>query len=214
MTMANRFAKFFSTLLAVWLVATLGLVLVLRFVPITWTPLMLLRQVEAWADGKSYTAHQHWVPIEDMSPNIIATVTDAEDADFYHHRGFDLDAICAAYQLNKQCGHIVRGGSTISQQTAKNVFCTPARTWTRKAFEAYFTVLIELLWGKDRILEVYLNVIEMGDGIYGIDAAAMAYCCSSARCLTSSQSHYLAYIIPNPRIYSPVEMYVFDDFEE
>lgn len=211
--MANRFAKFFSTLLAVWLVATIGWVLLLRFVPVTWTPLMLLRQMEAWADGEPYTVHQHWVPIEDISPNVIAAVIDAEDADFYHHRGFDIDAICAAYQLNKQRGHIVRGGSTISQQTAKNVFCTPARTWTRKTLEAYFTVLIELLWGKDRILEVYLNVIEMGNGIFGVDMAAKAYYATTAACLTPSRSHYLASMIPHPRDYV-CEMYIIDNLFE
>lgn len=208
--MVNRFAKFLSTVLAVWLVVTIGLVLVLRFVPVIRTPLMLLRHAEACRNGSPYTAYQHWVPIEDISPNMIAAVIDSEDADFYNHRGFDLEAICAAYQLNKQCGYIVRGGSTISQQTAKNVFCIPARTWTRKAFEAYFTVLIELLWGKDRILEVYLNVIEMGYGVYGIDAAAQCYYGTSASGLTPYQSRYLAYIIPNPLDLCPPQLYPFD----
>lgn len=201
--MVNRFAKFISTVLAVWLVTTIGLVLVFRYVPITRTPLMLLRQLEAWTNGKSHTVYQHWISIKDMSSYVISAAISSEDANFYNHRGFDLDAICAAYQLNKQCGCIVRGGSTISQQTAKNVFCTPSRTWTRKAFEAYFTVLIELLWGKDRILEVYLNVIELGDGIYGVDAAAKTYYGTSAGCLSATESRILAASIPNPRIYAP-----------
>lgn len=201
MTMANQFAKILTTILALWLVLTIAGVIILRFVPIKWTPLMTLRHVEAWANDRPYHAEQNWVPIENISPAIIAAVIDDEDADFYDHRGFDLEAIRSAWYVNKLSGKIVRGGSTISQQTAKNLFCTPSRTWTRKAFEAYFTALIELFWGKDRILEVYLNVIELGDGIYGIDAAASHYFDTNAACLNPSQSDYISSLIPNPRVY-------------
>lgn len=125
-------------------------------------------------------------------------MVDSEDARFFEHNGFDIDAIATAYHINQACGRIVRGGSSISQQTAKNVFCTPSRTYFRKVFEAYFTVLIEFLWGKKRILEVYLNVIELGEGIYGVEAASQYYFGHSADAFLSVQISQLVRVIPCP----------------
>ena len=165
------------------------------------TPLMLIRQVEAHREGRQLEIQHEWVPIEDISPELIAAVIDEEDARFYEHRGFDWDAIQCARRYNQRVGKNIRGGSTISQQTAKNVFCTPSRTYVRKAFEAYFTVLIEFIWGKERILEVYLNSIEMGDGVFGAEAAAQYHFRTSASALHREQAYDIASGLCNPRIY-------------
>ena len=159
----------------------------------------MLRKAEAICEGQKLTICQQWTPLQDISPNLIHAVIESEDARFYEHRGFDAEAIMNAWLLNQRYGMVRYGGSTISQQTAKNVFCSPARTWIRKAFEAYFTVLIELFWGKDRIMEVYLNVVELGDGIFGADAAADYYYARSATSLTQSQANQLAMMLPHPR---------------
>lgn len=184
--------------MAAFLLSSVGLVIYYRFFPVRLTPLMLIRQSEARRQGYTLPILQQWTPIEDISPELIKAVVNSEDARFFEHYGFDIDAITTAYHINQASGHIVRGGSSISQQTAKNVFCTPARTYIRKAFEAYFTVLIEFLWGKKRILEVYLNVIELGEGIYGVEAASQYYFSRSADALSSAQIGQLVRIIPCP----------------
>ena len=196
--MANRFVKLIFTLMTAFLLSSVGLVLYYRFFPVRLTPLMLIRQSEARRQGYMLPIQQQWTPIEDISPELIKAVVDSEDARFFEHYGFDIDAIASAYHINQANGHIVRGGSSISQQTAKNVFCTPARTYIRKAFEAYFTVLVEFLWGKERILEVYLNVIELGEGIYGVEAASQYYFGHSAEVFSSAQIGQLVRIIPCP----------------
>ena len=173
-----------------------------RFAPVRLTPLMLLRKLDAFDKGERLTLKHDWVSIEHISPDMISSVIDSEDARFYEHGGFSYEDMLDAFYRNKRYGCIVAGGSTISQQTAKNVFCTPARTYTRKLFEAYFTVLIELLWGKQRILEVYLNVIELGDGVFGVESAADEYFSTSALRLNSHQSAALTDIIPCPRCYT------------
>ena len=163
---------------------------------------MLIRKAEAFSKGERLVLKHEWVPIERISPDVISAVIESEDSHFYEHGGFSCEDMLEAFYLNKRMGCIVAGGSTISQQTAKNVFCTPARTYTRKLFEAYFTVLIELLWGKERILEVYFNVIELGNGIFGIEAAAQEYFSTSALHLDYEQSEYIADILPCPRLYA------------
>ena len=155
--------KHLSNLILYFFFGTIALVVLFKFLPVPFTPLMLIRQVEARSEGCRLEIQHEWVPIEEISPELIAAVIDEEDARFYEHSGFDWHAIRCAYQRNQRAGKIVRGGSTISQQTAKNIFCSPSRTYVRKAFEAYFTILIEFIWGKERIIEVYLNSIEMGD---------------------------------------------------
>ena len=195
----TRLIRFFSDILLFCLLGSIALVLVFKFVPIPFTPLMLLRHIEARQEGRQLELQHQWTPLEDISPDLIAAVIDCEDAKFYEHRGFDWDAISYAYEQNQRYGCIVCGGSTISQQTAKNIFTFHSRTYLRKAVEAYFTVLIELLWGKERIMEVYLNMIEMGDGVFGAEAAADYYFSTYASALNRSEANYLASRLPAPR---------------
>ena len=199
MNMANRFAKILTTLLLSFFLSTLLIVLLFRFVPVPFTPLMLKRHIEAHQQGRHLQIQHHWTPLEDISPDLIAAVIDHEDAKFYDHRGFDWDAISYAYEQNQRYGRIVCGGSTISQQTAKNIFTFHSRTYLRKGVEAYFTILIEFLWGKERILEVYLNMIEMGDGVFGAEAAADYYFSTSAAGLNRYDANYIAARLPDPR---------------
>ena len=197
--MANRFAKILTTLLLSFFLSTLLIVLLFRFVPVPFTPLMLKRHIEAHQQGRHLEIQHEWTPLEDISPDLIAAVIDHEDAKFYDHRGFDWDAISYAYEQNQRYGRIVCGGSTISQQTAKNIFTFHSRTYLRKGVEAYFTILIEFLWGKERILEVYLNMIEMGDGVFGAEAAADYYFSTSAAGLDHYDANYIAWRLPDPR---------------
>ena len=197
--MANPSAKILTNLLLSFLLGSIALVLLFRFVPVPFTPLMLLRHIEAHQQGRHLQIQHHWTPLEDISPDLIAAVIDHEDAKFYDHRGFDWDAIRCAHKLNQRYGRITCGGSTISQQTAKNIFTFHSRTYLRKAVEAYFTILIEFLCGKERILEVYLNMIEMGDGVLGAEAAADYYFSTSAAGLTRYDANYLAARLPDPR---------------
>ena len=197
--MVKQFANILSTLLLSFFLSTLLLVLLFKFVPVPYTPLMCLRHMEAYREGRSLDIQHEWVPLEDISPNLIAAVVNHEDAKFYEHRGFDWDAIVYAYEQNQHYGYIISGGSTISQQTAKNIFTFHSRTYLRKAVEAYFTVLIEFIWGKERIMEVYLNMIEMGDGVFGAEAAAEHYFCDSAAGLTRYEANDLAARLPDPR---------------
>lgn len=157
--------------------------------PITW--LMVQRVVE----GKGFD--RRWRPLDEISPRLVRAVIAAEDAKFCEHHGFDLAAIERAYESNAK-GRKLRGGSTISQQTAKNVFLWPGRSYVRKGLEAYFTVLIEVIWGKPRIMEVYLNSIEWGPGVYGVEAAAQKNFGVGADKLTAAQAARLAAILPSP----------------
>ena len=191
--------RLLTNLLLSFLLGSIALVVLFRFIPVPFTPLMLLRQIEAHQQGRHLEIQHEWIPLEDISPNLIAAVIDHEDAKFYDHRGFDWDAIRCAHKLNQRYGRITCGGSTISQQTAKNIFTFHSRTYLRKAVEAYFTILMEFLWGKERILEVYLNMIEMGDGVFGAEAAADYYFSTSAAGLNRYDANYLAARLPDPR---------------
>lgn len=191
------------TRLFLWfLMASVLWVLVYRFVNPPITFLMIQRNIERSSDGKPSKMEKEWVNFEDISDNMKRAAVSAEDQLFLKHIGFDLKAIEKAFETNKS-GKKIKGGSTISQQTAKNVFLWPGRSWVRKGFEAYFTLLIELFWSKERILEVYLNVIEMGDGIYGAEAAAQAYYNKSCRKMTRAQAALIAACFPNPRRWTP-----------
>jgi monofunctional biosynthetic peptidoglycan transglycosylase len=172
-------------------------VLVYKFVPVPYTPLMAIRSIEG--DDQFKLSHK-WVPMEKISPHLQLAVICAEDQRFVHHNGFDREAIEKAIQSNR-AGKRLRGGSSISQQTAKNVFLWPERSWVRKGFETYFTFLIENLWSKERILEVYLNSIEMGDGIFGAQAAAEYWFGKTAQDLSQQNAAAIAAILPNPRNY-------------
>lgn len=193
--MIKKIFKFLLKLFLWFIALTVLWVLIYKFVPVPYTPLMAIRTIEG---DKNYETHHHWVPLDEISPNLQLAVICAEDQTFLSHSGFDRNAIEKAIKHNEK-GKRIRGASTISQQTAKNAFLWPNRTWLRKGLEAYFTLLIETLWSKERILEVYLNSIEMGDGIFGAEAAAQYWFHKPAKNLTIQNSAALAAILPNPR---------------
>ena len=183
-----------NLLLALFLVLVAGpvvAVILYSFIPPPVTPLMVIRAVE----GRGLD--HRWRSMDKISPTLPRALIAAEDAKFCEHRGFDFEALQKAYE-NNGSGRKIRGGSTISQQTAKNVFLWPGRSYVRKGLEAWFTVLIETFWGKKRIMEVYMNSIEYGSGIYGAEAAAQRYFGVSAAKLTQAQSARLAAILPSP----------------
>jgi monofunctional biosynthetic peptidoglycan transglycosylase len=181
-----------------FLVFCVLVVLVFRFAPVPVSGLMVQRRVESWSDAKPYVSRHRWVPLEQISPNLGAAVIAAEDQNFTEHFGFDWQAIEKAVQHNEHSRR-KRGASTLSQQTAKNLFLWNSRSWTRKGLEAWFTLLIEADWPKRRILEVYLNIVEFGDGIYGAEAAARSYFGKPAARLTPAEAALLAAVLPNPR---------------
>ena len=172
-------------------------VLVLRWVPVWVTPLMISRSIEYRGDD-SFQTHKSWQRYENISPELAKAVIASEDNLFVEHHGFDWKEMKKAIDDHQVRGKRLRGASTISQQTAKNVFLIPSRSFIRKGFEAYFTVLIELLWSKERILEVYLNVAEMGKGIYGAEAAAQEIFGKPAADLTRREASLIAACLPNP----------------
>lgn len=181
--------------------STVLAVLIYRWVPVPLTPLMVIRCIEQASNAERLRLKHEWVPLSDMSPHMPVAVIASEDQNFMKHNGFDVNAIKVAWEEH-QAGKRTRGGSTISQQTAKNVFLWPSSTWVRKGFEVYFTFLIETLWSKERIMEVYLNSIEMGDGIYGVEAVAMKNFGCHARELARSECALIAATLPNPRKFS------------
>lgn len=172
--------------------------MLLRFIPVYITPLMVIRCIEQAKSGKEIKLKHHWIPKEDISRHLPMAVIASEDNLFAEHNGFDFKEIHNAMRENKTRKRI-RGASTISQQTAKNVFLWPQSSWWRKGLETYFTILIELVWSKERIMEVYLNSIEMGDGIYGADAVAKGHFDTTADKLTRRQCALIAASLPNPR---------------
>ena len=181
------------------------MVLIYKFVPVYITPLMVIRCVEQKMDDREMTLHHEWVPLEEISEHLPVAVMASEDQRFLLHSGFDLKAIQEAIDYNKTHPGKVRGASTISQQTAKNVFLWNGRSWVRKGLETYFTFLIELMWSKQRIMEVYLNSIEMGDGIYGAEAVAQQHFGRSALNLTRPNCALIAATLPNPLKFSSKE---------
>ncbi len=200
----NKYVRWSLRVVAYFFIITIMWVILLRFInpPITW--LMVQRGIERKADGEEWKITKKWIRYDDLSDNLKRAAIAGEDARFMEHWGLDREAIADAYQRNKDGGRL-RGGSTISQQTAKNVFLWPRRSWIRKGFETYFTLLIELFWSKKRILEVYLNVIETGDGLYGAEAAAQHNFGKSAQSLTKRQAALMVAVLPNPRRWSPAK---------
>ena len=183
--------------------STILSVVALRFLPVFFTPLMFIRCYQQVTEGKDLKLSHHWVSLDKISPHLPVAVMASEDAKFLQHHGFDFEAIEHAVERNRKHPEKRRlGASTISQQTAKNVFLWPGRSWLRKGFEVYFTSLIELMWSKERIMEVYLNSIEMGDGIYGADAVAEEHFHTEAKNLTKAQCALIAATLPNPRKFS------------
>lgn len=172
-------------------------VVLLRWLPVPLTPLMLIRCVEQKTDGKEMKLRKSWVPIDEISPSLQLAVVCSEDQNFLNHYGIDFEAIDKAFDYNETHKR-QHGASTISQQTAKNVFLWPGRSWIRKGFEVYFVFLIETFWSKERIMEVYLNVIEMGDGVYGAQAASTQFFKKDAENLTKAEAALIAAVLPNP----------------
>jgi monofunctional biosynthetic peptidoglycan transglycosylase len=207
--MIKRFFKFILRL-RLWLFAfSIVLVIFFKWVPVPITPLMLIRNIEQLQDDKKLVLKHDWVPIEAISKNLQLAVICSEDQNFLAHNGFDMEAIEKAVKHNKK-GKRIRGASSISQQTAKNVFLWPQRSWFRKGLEVYFTFLIELFWSKERIMEVYLNSIEMGNGIYGVEAASQFWFKKPAIKLNRNEAAAIAAILPNPLRYkaNPASNYI------
>lgn len=177
---------------------SVALVVIFKFVPVPITPLMLSRTIDHAFAGEPLKLSHDWEPIENISKNLQKAVIASEDGNFLTHNGFDFDAMQKAFK-NNQKGRKLKGGSTISQQVAKNVFLWQGRSYIRKAIEAYFTVLIEVVWSKERIMEVYLNSIEMGNDVYGAEAAAQHWYGKTAANLNAREAAGIAAILPNPR---------------
>ena len=198
--MIRKIVRFIVKLFLYFLGISIGLVVLFKFVPVPATPLMFIRSFEQLSNGEKIVWKRNWISIEEMGVPIQKAVIASEDGKFTSHNGFDFKAIEKAYK-NNQKGKRIKGGSTISQQTAKNVFLWHGRSYLRKGFEAYFTVLIEFIWKKERIMEVYLNSIEMGNGIYGIEAASQHWFNKQAKKLTKKEAAAIAAILPNPRTF-------------
>ncbi len=201
----KKFFKFILKLISVLLLFSIFMVLLYKWLPVPFTPLMAIRYFENPEEEIRHT----WVSREDISQHLQLGVIAGEDQNFVKHNGFDFEAIEKAIEDNQK-GKRVRGASTISQQTAKNVFVWPGRNWFRKGLEVYFTFLIETFWSKERILEVYLNSIEMGKGIYGAEAAAKHWFNKSAANLSIYEAAAITAILPNPREYkaNPASSYI------
>jgi monofunctional biosynthetic peptidoglycan transglycosylase len=199
-TTGQKIFRFFWLLFLWFNIISFAVVLLFKFVPVPFTPLMGIRALEHNSAGKDMICSHEWVPIDEISLNLQKAVIASEDGRFLEHSGFDFEAMQKAFKNNSK-GKKLKGGSTISQQTAKNVFLWQGRSYVRKGLEAYYTVLIELVWGKKRIMEVYLNSIEMGDGVYGAEAAAKHWYRKDASSLTRYEAAGIAAILPSPRRY-------------
>lgn len=197
----KKIQKIIQWIVLLFFGSTFFFVILYRFVPVPLTPLMIIRCVQQVSRGEQIRLKHHWVPMEDISKYLPVAVMASEDQRFLQHHGFDVIEIRNAIE-EKLAGERQRGGSTISQQTAKNVFLWPASSWVRKGFEVYFTALIELFWTKERIMEVYLNSIEMGDGIYGAEAVAQQHFNRTAKELTRTNCALIAATLPNPLKFS------------
>ena len=195
--MLKTVQKWLRWLVIFFFASSIGMVLIYRFLPVYVTPLMLIRCGQQVGRGEQLRLRHHWVSLDEMSIYMPVAVIASEDQRFLEHHGFDFDAIGKAIDENRK-GKRQRGASTISQQTAKNVFLWQGHSWVRKGLEAYFTFLIELCWSKQRIMEVYLNSIEMGDGIYGAEAVAQWHFHCTAAQLTRPQCALIAATLPNP----------------
>ena len=193
----RRLLRWAAFSLAAFLGLSLLSVLLLRFLDPPCSALMVQRQLSAWLESKPYAPRQHWVPLVQIAPCMGVAVMAGEDQTFPEHSGFDWNAIEKAVAHNEK-SRKKRGASTISMQTAKNLFLWESRSWLRKGCETYFTLLLEAGWPKKRILEVYLNIVEFGDGLYGVEAASQAFFRKPARALRPSEAALLAAVLPSP----------------
>ncbi len=199
--MIRKLLRFTKKIVIYFFLLSILSVIVLRYVPVFFTPLMGIRIVEQIRNKKKPKLLHTWVGYDNISDNIKRAVIASEDQLFFQHNGFDKKQIKKAIEENKKRKR-ARGASTISQQTAKNVFLWPKSSWFRKGLESYFTVLIELFWSKERILHVYLNSMETGEGMYGAEAVAQHHFNTSASKLSQSQSALIAATLPNPLQFS------------
>ncbi len=197
----TNFLKIIIKTVVFLIILSVLLTLLFRWVAVPLTPLMVIRCIEQKSEGKDMVLKHDWVSMEEISPKLQLAVVCSEDQNYLKHYGFDWGAIEKAMKSNEN-GKKIRGGSTISQQTAKNVFLWPGRSYIRKGLEAYFTLLIETMWSKERIMEIYLNSIEMGNGVYGAEAAAQFWFKKSAKNLSKDDCAAIASMLPNPRKYS------------
>jgi len=196
----SRIWRLFLKITVGFSVVSIGSVVIFRWLPVPVTPLMLSRCVEQKMNGKEMKMKKEWVSFDKIAPDLQLAVVCSEDQNFLKHHGFDYEAIERAIDYNDTHSH-KRGASTISQQTAKNVFLWQGRSWIRKGLEVYFTFLIECFWSKERIMAVYLNVIEMGDGVYGAQAASREYFHKDASKINRLECATIAATLPNPRIF-------------
>jgi monofunctional glycosyltransferase len=195
---ARRLLKWFGALLLGWFVLSVLAVLLLRWLHPLTSAMMVEARIQAWAAQQhDYRTDYQWASLEQISPHAAIAVIASEDQLFPFHAGFDFNSIRAAVRASEHGGHL-RGASTISQQVAKNLFLWSGHSFVRKGLEAYVTVLIEALWPKERILEIYLNIAQFGDGVYGVQAAAHRFWHKPARNLSSSEAALLAAVLPNP----------------
>ena len=198
MNLIGKTIRIIRNILIVLFAGSILMVIAYRYIPVYFTPLMAIRYIEQIKDGKSKGIKHEWKDIDNISRNLVMAVIASEDNRFMTHNGFDIEQIKLA-RAEAAAGKRVRGASTISQQTAKNVFLWPGKTYFRKGLEAYFTLLIEFVWGKERIMEVYLNSIEMGNGIFGAEAVAKSHFKKNAGKLTKGEAALIAASLPNPR---------------
>lgn len=196
--LVRRILIWVRNIVIILFLSSLLMVVAYKFIPVYYTPLMFIRMYEQFHDGKKIKLDHTWVPLTEIAQPLVQAVVASEDNLFLDHNGFDMEQIQKA-RAEAEKGERVRGASTITQQTAKNVFLWPGKSYVRKGIEAYFTLLIEWIWGKERIMEVYLNSIEMGDGIYGAEAVAQAHFHKPASKLTKSEAALIAATLPNPR---------------
>jgi monofunctional glycosyltransferase len=203
-TLLKRIFRIIKYAIIIFFVSSILTVVLYRFVRPPFTPLMVIRLFDQAFGPDKIRLKKKWKPLDKISGNMVMAVVAAEDQRFTEHFGFDFDAMKKAYKNNKR-GRRIKGASTISQQVAKNVFLWPGRSYTRKGFEAYFTLLIELTWPKERIMEMYLNVVELGKGIYGVEMASQFYFHKPAKTLTIYEAAAIASVLPNPRKWSPVK---------
>lgn len=195
--MLKKIKRFIILTLIAFCTMSTSWVLLYKWAPVKWTPLMLKRTVQNIGE-KGYRNTRTWVDLEDISPIMVRAVMASEDGRFMEHWGFDLKELIKMKKEHKSKGKKIRGCSTISQQVAKNCFTFCGHSWWRKGFEAYYTVLIELFWSKERIMEVYLNIAETGKGVFGVEAAAQKYYGRSAAKLNTHQAVSIACVLPNP----------------
>ena len=200
--MFRRLWKVVTKLLIAFIVISFAWVLLYKWVPVKWTPLMLKRSMQN-IEQKDYRNARTWVDIDDISPVMVRAVLASEDGRFMEHWGFDLEELWKMNIEHRSKGKKIRGCSTISQQVAKNCFTFCGRSWWRKGFEAYYTILIELLWSKERIMEVYLNVAETGKGLFGVEAASRKFFDRGASKLNTHQAVSIACVLPNPYVRNP-----------